>query len=135
MSRLSKIAPIAALAALAATAAPALAAPHAHRDSPDRYGHHTATPGKHYASFGQAAQIRRDIARLDNRIDTALARRMISAREGFALRQDVRNLNRMFAQYSRGGLSRMEALTLERQVAQLDRSFRIAMRDGNRRRG
>lgn len=135
MPRLTKIASIAAMAALAATSAPALAAPHAHRDGPDRFGHHMASSAKHHASFGQAAQIRRDIARLDNRIDTALARRQISAREGFALRQDVRNLNRLFAQYSRGGLSRMEALSLERQVAQLDRSIRFAMRDGNRRRG
>lgn len=147
MSRFTKLAPVAALAALAASAAPALAAPHdynGHRDSPAaRHGYPSGDNdrgfgndhSRHYAGFGQAAQIRRDIARLDARIDRALARYDISPREAFALRRDVRELDRLYARFARGGMTHWEARTLEARLAEAYQAFRFERRDNDRRRG
>lgn len=138
MSRLAKIAPVAALAALAATATPALAAPHANdgfRGGNDSFGYHGSDYGRHYSGFGQAAQIKRDIARLDARIDRALTHRQISAREGFALRRDVRELQRLYNRFATGGMTRWEARTLESRIAEANRAFIFERRDRDNRRG
>ena len=138
MSRLKKIAPVAALAALAATATPALAAPHANdgfRGGNGNFGYHGSANGKHYAGFGQAAQLKRDIARLDARIDRALAHRQISTREGFTLHRDVRELQRLYNRFATGGMTRWEARTLESRIAQANRAFIFERRDRDGRRG
>ena len=138
MSRFTKIAPVAVMAALAATATPALAAPDghsSHRDGFERHGYNGNVSGRHYTGFGEAAQIRREIGRLDARIDNALARRDISPREAMSLRRDVRELHRLYNRFAIGGMSRWEAQTLETRLADAQRALRFERRDHDRRRG
>lgn len=128
MSKMTRFAAPALIAAFAAGAVPAQAAPEMHR-------HEDYRAPTHYAGFGQAINLKRDIARLDARIDQALARHSISWREATGLRRDLRRIDRLFARYSRGGLTRYEARTLEARIADLDRDLRVERRDRNNRRG
>ena len=130
MSRLTGIAPAAALAALAATSTPALAASRANDSF--RVG---SDYDRHYAGFGQAAQLKRDIARLDARVDRALSHRQISHREAFVLRRDVHELRQLYNRFTRGGMTRWEARTLESRLAQANRAFVLERRERDRFRG
>ncbi|MCB2076925.1 MAG: hypothetical protein KDE55_04400 [Novosphingobium sp.] len=111
--------------ALALTAAPAMAAPDYHR------GNDSYAQGKHYSGFGQATNLRKDIRQLDNRIDRAMASHRISYREAASLRRDVNSLERQFAQFSRGGITRYEARTLEARIASVERKLVREIRDDN----
>ncbi len=128
MASMTRIALPALMATMAIGAAPASAAP-------DMYGRHDGDAKVHYAGFGQATNLHRDIARLDRRIDRALARHHISWREASGLRRDVKRIERLFADYKRGGLTRYEARTLEARIAEVDRALRFERRDADRRRG
>ena len=133
MAKFSKFVPLTALAALVATTAPALAAPYGQQQ--DSRHHQSAGYGYQHAGYSNAMQFRRDIAKLDQRIDRALARRDISAREAMALRQDVRELSRMHDRFARGGFTRQEVRVLDTRLAQVTQSFRFERRDDDRRRG
>ena len=128
MAKFSSLLVPSALAALAIGVTPAAAAPAMARHSPP-------PASAHYAGFGQAINLQRDIAALDSRIDNALANRRISSREAKGLRRDARDLERLFAQSKRGGLTRFEARTIESRLAQFNGALRAERRDRDLRRG
>lgn len=127
MAKLTKLFVPAVLAAVAVTATPAMASSAIHRPAPHQVS-------AQYVGHGQVANLQRDITRLDNRIDRALANRQISKREANNLHRDVRNLQRQFNQSQRRGLTRSEARTIETRIAQVTRALKADRRDGNWRR-
>ena len=127
MARFTKIIVPAVLAAVAATAAPAMASSAIHQPM-----HHKASA--QYVGRGQVADLHRDINQLESRIDQAHARRQISTREAKSLRNDVRKLQRQFAQAQRRGLTRSEARSIELRIAQVNRALHAERRDGDWRR-
>lgn len=128
--KVPKITSIAAplIAAMAIGSAPAQAAPDMHR-------HYSGDAPVHYAGFGQAINLRREINRLDNRIERALANHRISWREANGLKRDVDRLENMLDRFQRGGLTRWEARTLESRIAEVDYTLRRDRRDRDGRRG
>ncbi|AOR78362.1 hypothetical protein QUC32_12685 [Novosphingobium resinovorum] len=93
-----------------------------------------AAPNRHV----QAARhydIRSDIQGLRANIDRAAARRTISQREASGLRRDVVDIQRLYGQYSRGGLSAQETRILGNRVNKVYASLRMERHDYDRRRG
>jgi len=127
MARFTKIIVPAVLAAVAATATPAVASSAIHQPM-----YHKGSA--QYVGRGQVAELHRDIYRLESRIDQAHARRQISNREAKSLRNDVRKLQRQFAQAQRRGLTRSEARSIEFRIAQVNRALHAERRDGDWRR-
>lgn len=83
----------------------------------------------------RSSQIRQDIAALDNAIDRAASRRTISQREAKGLRNDVRGIQRLHANYSRGGLTRTEVRNLQSRVNTVRVALRMERRDWDGQRG
>lgn len=110
-------APFALATAVLATATPALAQP-AWRVTPAR-----------------DAEIRQDIGQLNNAINRAAQRRTISPREAGNLRSQARDIQRMYANYQRGGLSRHEVQNLQSRVNTVRVALRMERRDWDRRPG
>ena len=81
------------------------------------------------------AEIRQDINALRSAIDRAAARRTISPREAQGLRRQARNVQRLYAQYQRGGLDRGEVRNLQDRVNSVRVGLRMERRDWNGRRG
>ncbi|WP_404482306.1 hypothetical protein [Novosphingobium sp. BL-52-GroH] len=81
------------------------------------------------------ASIRADIQGLRGQIDRAAARRTISQREAAGLRRDAANIQRLYAQYARGGLSGQETRILESRVDRVQVALRAERHDRDRRRG
>jgi hypothetical protein len=118
-------APLALVAASLAIAMPAQA-----RDN--RYDNHQQawqlTPRR-------SAEIRQDINSLGNAIDRAAARRTISQREATGLRRQARDVQRLYTQYARGGLTRAEVMNLQQRVNSVRVALRMERRDWDNRRG
>lgn len=83
----------------------------------------------------RTAQIRQDIASLNNAIDRAAARRTISPREANGLRRQARDVQRVYTQYRRGGLDRREVRDLQQRVNSVRVSLRMERRDWDGARG
>jgi len=83
----------------------------------------------------RSAQIRQDIASLNGAIDRAAARRTISPRETSGLRKQARDVQRVYAQYQRGGLNRAEVRNLQDRVNTIRVALRMERRDWDGRRG
>lgn len=83
---------------------------------------------------GVAREIQSDINQLDNQITRATQRRTISLREAGSLRGQTMQLQRLFNQFSRGGLDRREVATLTSQVNAVRAHLRLERRDWDRRR-
>ena len=83
----------------------------------------------------RSAEIRQDINSLDYAIDRAAARRTISPREAAGLRQQARNVQRLYAQYQRNGLDRGEVRNLQQRVNSVRVALRMERRDWDSRRG
>lgn len=81
------------------------------------------------------AQIRQDISSLRNAIDRATARRAISPREAQGLRREAQDVQRLYAQYQRGGLDRGEVRNLQDRVNAVRMGLRMERRDWDGRRG
>lgn len=79
--------------------------------------------------------IRSDIAGLRADIDRAAARRTISQREANGLRNQAVQVQRLYAQYSRGGLSAQETRVLESRINAVRMALHMERRDYNGRRG
>ena len=118
MKTFNKIAASLALAAATLAVAPAQAAPMGWNLTPAR-----------------SAEIRQDINSLNTAIDRAAARRTISPREATGLRQQARQIQRLYAQYSRGGLTRQEVSNLQSRVNNVRVALRMERRDWDGRRG
>lgn len=88
-----------------------------------------------YQTPARNAEIRQDINGLNRQIDRAQARRTISPREATGLRRDARELQRLYARYARGGLSRDEYRTLERRVGAIHARLHFEKHDRDGRRG
>jgi len=80
-------------------------------------------------------QIRSDIGSLRTAIDRAAARRTISQREAAGLRNDAREIQRLYASYARGGLSRGEVQALQSRINTVRVALRMERRDWDNRRG
>jgi hypothetical protein len=124
MRKLSKLIAPALIAAMSAgiAVAPAQAAP---------YGRHDAgrpTPVRN-------ANIRADINGLNRDIDRAAARRTISNREATSLKRDAYQVQRLYTQYARNGLTRAETQTLQNRVDRIHVALRAERRDRDNRRG
>jgi hypothetical protein len=129
MRKLTKIVAPALIAAmgLGAAAIPAEAAPYGHQDN----GRHDAgrpTPVRN-------ANIRADINGLNRAIDQAAARRTISNREATGLKREAYQVQRLYAQYARNGLTRSETQTLQNRVDRIHVALRAERRDRDNRRG
>lgn len=88
-----------------------------------------------YLTPQRNTQIRQDINSLNNAIDRAAARRTISQREAAGLRQQARDVQRLYAQYQRGGLDRGEVRNLQNRVNSVRVALRMERRDWDGRRG
>ena len=80
-------------------------------------------------------EIRQDINSLNNAIDRAAARRTISPREAQGLRQQARDVQRLYGQYARNGLDRGEVRNLQSRVNSVRVALRMERRDWDGRRG
>jgi hypothetical protein len=98
------------------------------------YGHGPAQHGW-YLTPARSAQIRQEINQLNNQIDRAAQRRTISPREASGLRQQARSVQRLYASYLRGGLTRAEVMTLQTRVNQVRVALRMERLDWDNRRG
>jgi hypothetical protein len=129
MSKFTKIVAPALIAALGIGAAvmPAQAQPYGHQDR----GRHDAgrpTPVRN-------SNIRADINGLNRDIDRAVANRCISSREAMGLKRDANQVQRLYAQYARNGLTRSETQTLQNRVDRIQVALRAERRDRDNRRG
>jgi hypothetical protein len=81
------------------------------------------------------ANIRTDIQGLRAQIDRAAARRTISQREATGLRRDAAEVQRLYGQYARNGLSAGETRTLGARVNKVYVALRMERHDYDGRRG
>lgn len=128
-------APIALAAAALSVAGTAQAQPY----GGDRDARHHARHDARHDGWGltpaRTAQIRQDINSLGNAIDRAAARRTISWREAQGLRRQARDVQRTYAQYQRGGLTRAEVRNLQDRVNSVRVALRMERHDWDGRRG
>ena len=129
MRKLTKIVAPALIAAMGigAAAIPAQAQPYGQQDR----GRHDA--GRHTPA--RNANIRADINGLNRDIDRAAARRTISNREATSLKRDAYQVQRLYTQYARNGLTRSETQTLQNRVDRIHVALRAERRDRDNRRG
>lgn len=120
-----------ALAAGLALAIPAQAQPVRHDSQ------HQAGPRQQAWKLtpARSSQIRQDIGSLNNAIDRAASRRTISQREAQGLRNDARGIQRLYASYARGGLTRPEVRNLQSRVNTVRVALRMERRDWDNQRG
>jgi hypothetical protein len=118
-------APLALLAAGLAVAVPAQARDYRHENHQQAW---RLTPQR-------SAEIHQDISSLGKAIDRAAARRTISQREATGLRRQARDVQRLYSQYARGGLTRAEVMNLQQRVNSVRVALRMERRDWDNRRG
>lgn len=129
------VAPVA-LAAALSVAGTAQAQPYGgDRDARHHDVRHDARHDGWGLTPARGAQIRQDINSLNNAIDRAAARRTISWREAQGLRRQARDVQRTYAQYQRGGLTRAEVRNLQDRVNSVRVALRMERRDWDGRRG
>jgi hypothetical protein len=80
------------------------------------------------------ANIRADISNLNRAIDRAIARRTISNREATGLKREAVQVQRLYTQYARNGLTASETRTLRNRVDWIENALRAERRDTNNRR-
>jgi len=98
------------------------------------YGHN----GRHDAGRPTPVRdnnIRAAINGLNRDIDRAVARRTVSNREATGLRRDAVQVQRLYGQYARNGLTRAETQTLQNRVNRIQNALRSERRDRDNRRG
>jgi hypothetical protein len=128
--------PLVLLFAAAASLAAALPAQaRDHRDDNGRNHHQISQQAAWQLTPARSAQIRQDIRSLNTAIDRAAARRTVSPREANGLRRQARDVQRLYAQYARGGLTRAEVRTLQTRVNSVRVALRMERRDWDSRRG
>lgn len=79
--------------------------------------------------------IRNEINGLNRDIDRAAARRTISSREAASLKRDAAQVQRLYGQYARNGLTRAETSTLRNRIDRIQVALRAERRDRDNRRG
>lgn len=121
-------APLAVLAASLSIAGAAQAAPYGANRHENRNDAWRLTPARN-------SEIRQDVNALSRAIDRAAARRTISPREAQGLRQQARDVQRLYSQYARNGLDRNEVRNLQSRVNSVRVALRMERRDWDGRRG
>ena len=119
------------LAALVPAAILSAAAP----ASAQSWGHYNGGYNNGWRTPARNADIRQDIDGLRWQIDKAYRYRAISGREAESLRREAVSLQRQYASYARGGLSRGEYAALERRVSYVKQQLRMERWDRDGRRG
>lgn len=76
--------------------------------------------------------IRNELNGLNRDIDRAAARRTISSREATNLKREVSQVQRLYAQYARNGLTQSETRTLRNRVDRIQVALRAERRDNRR---
>jgi hypothetical protein len=136
MRKFTKIVAPALFATLALGAVvPAQAQNHDRHDQ--RYDNGRSDNGRYNAGRptpGRDNQIRADINNLNRSIDRAIARRTISNREATGLRRDATEIQRLYTQYARNGLTQTEQRTLRNRVDRIESTLRNERRDNDNRR-
>lgn len=122
-----KLTKIIAPALIAAMGAGAVALP----AQAQSYGRHDAG----HATPVRNSNIRADIYGLNRDIDRAIARRTISNREAMGLKREAVQVQRLYQQYARNGLTRTETRTLQNRVDRIHVALRAERRDRDNRRG
>lgn len=123
------------LAAPLAIAAAALSLAGAAQAQPYGQHRHESRNQAWHLTPARNSEIRQDIASLNKAIDRAAARRTISQREATGLRRQARDVQRLYAQYQRGGLDRSEVRALQNRVNSVRVALRMERRDWDSRRG
>jgi Spy/CpxP family protein refolding chaperone len=121
-------APLAIAAASLTIAGTAQAQPYSQQRGQDMRGGWNLSPAR-------GNEIRQDINQLNNAIDRAAQRRTISQREAQNLRRQARDVQRLYAQYQRGGLDRNEVRNLQQRVNAVRVALRMDRRDWDGRPG
>lgn len=132
MRTLTKIVAPALFATLALGAIAPAQAQSYNRHQDQRYDH-----GRHNAGRPTPVRdnkIRADINNLNRNIDRAIARRTISNREATGLKRDAAQIQRLYAQYARNGLTQVEQRTLRNRVDRIENQLRAERRDNDNRR-
>ena len=119
-------APLALALAIGGAAAPASAQVHRQSNTYERNWHPTPAAN---------AMIRRDINDLRQAVNRSERRGRLSQREWSRLRNEVRNIQSLYARYSRNGLTRNEVATLEMRINRARMMLRMERRDYDGRRG
>lgn len=117
-----------ALATATLAAVPAAAQYHGrHSDDRGAYGHR----GPNWQAVND---LRRELARIEDRITRSARRGIISQREAFGLRREANRIENRLQRAGRNGLSRREFAELRIQVNQLEQRLRVERRDRDGRR-
>lgn len=74
-------------------------------------------------------QLRADISNLNRSIERAVQRRTLTSREAAGYRNDVVQIQRLYTQYARNGLTLAEQRTLRSRVDGLENQLRKERRD------
>ena len=89
----------------------------------------------HRVSWQAVNDLRRDLARIEDRIDRSARRGAISRREAFGLRREADRIENRLQRASRGGISGREFAQLRVEVNRLRQHLQVERRDFDRRRG
>lgn len=81
------------------------------------------------------AEIRQEVNSLYNAVDRAAARGTISKREANGLRNQARDVQRLYKSYARNGLTRGEVASLQNRINSVRVALRMERRDWDNRRG
>jgi hypothetical protein len=119
-------APLALALAIGGAAVPASAQDHHQSNTYERNWHPTPAAN---------AMIRRDINDLRQAVNRSERRGRLSQREWSRLRNEVRNIQSLYARYSRNGLTRNGVATLEMRINRARMMLRMERRDYDGRRG
>ena len=115
-----------AVATAALAAVPAAAQYHGNHDR-GAYGHR----GPNWQAVND---LRRDLARVEDRITRSARRGIISQREAFGLRREANRIENRLQRAGRNGLSGREFAELRVQVNRLEQRLRFERRDRDGRR-
>jgi Spy/CpxP family protein refolding chaperone len=135
MKTFKKFAATLAIAAASLSIAGAAQAQPGYGPNGPNHGQHQAIQQGWNLSPARSMQIRQDIASLNRAIDHAAVRRTISPREAAGLRQQARDVQRLYGQYARGGLDRGEVRNLQTRVNSVRVALRMERRDWDGNRG
>jgi hypothetical protein len=104
-----------------------------------QYAGHRGDRGQHEWNRGGPSrqainELLRDLQRVENGIQRAVNRRVISQREAIGLRRQANSIERQLQRASRNGITGREFASLRTQVNRLEQRLRIERRDRDGRR-
>ena len=97
--------------------------------------HNRPAYGQRGPNWQAVNDLRRDLARIEDRITRSARRGIISQREASGLRREANRIENRLQRASRGGLTVREFAQLRAQTMRLEQNLRVERRDNDRRRG